>query len=398
MVLHAGDTTVRSIASRAIAAAGARGVPIARTVMGVTVLVHDYLLVNRGAERSFTSICDLFPGAPVATLLYDEAVFGERLAGHPIRTSRLQRLGIGQSKFKTLLPLLPPAAERLPVGGHDLVVSSSSAFAHGVVPDDGAVHICYCYTPFRYAWYERERGLAQAPALTRVGLSLLLDRVQRWDHGKAQRDTRYIAISRISQQRIHEYWGRQADIVHPPVDVERFATSEAEDFFLFVGELVRHKQVEVALAAAEEANVPIRIVGGGVDAGRLRERYGHRDGVWFLGRLDDDELAALYPRTRALIMPNVEEFGITAVEAQASGRPVIAADGGGARETVVEDSSGWFFPEGDVQSLAGLLRNAPFDDLVPADAVANAARFSIANFQAGILEQVRRAKAEAVAP
>lgn len=354
----------------------------------MTVLVHDYLLVNRGAERAFSAICDLFPGSPISTLLYDGDVFGRRLAGHPIRTSRLQRLGLGQSRFKMLFPALPVAAERLAVGGHDLVVSSSSAFAHGVVPDAGAVHVCYCYTPFRYAWYERDRGLAQTPAVVRPVAGAVLDRFRRWDHAKAQRSTHYVAISRISQERIRRYWGRDAPIVHPPVDLGRFETAEPEDFFLFVGELVRHKQVEVALAAAEAAGVAISIVGGGSDEARLRARYGDRPGVQFLGRLRDDELATVYARARALVMPNVEEFGITGVESQAAGRPVLAADGGGARETVVAGATGWFFPEGDVGALARLMTSPAIDEVEPSDAVASAARFSIESFQRGMLEQI----------
>jgi glycosyltransferase involved in cell wall biosynthesis len=357
----------------------------------VTILVHDYLLVNRGAERSFAAICDLFPEAPIATLLYDHDVFGERLAGHTVTTSRLQRLGLGQSRFKALLPAFPPAIERLPVAGHDLVISSSSAFAHAVNVDETATHVCYCYTPFRYAWYERERGLAQAPAAARPALGAMLNGFRRWDRAKAQRATRYVAISRISQERILKYWGRHAEIVHPPVDVDRFASTEPEDFFLFVGELVRHKQVEVALAAAEEADVPIWIVGGGTDEERLRARYASRPGVRFLGRVPDEELDVHFARARALVVPNVEEFGITAVEAQAAGRPVLAANGGGARETVEDGVTGALFAEGDVRGLARMMRSRQVDEFEASDAIASASRFSVDSFRRRFLEQVDEA-------
>lgn len=359
----------------------------------MTALVHDYLLVYRGAERSFASICDMYPGAPVSTLLYDPAVFADRLAGHPIRTSRLQRLGANQRTFKALLPALPAAAERLPVTGHELVISSSSAFAHAVVPDQGATHVCYCYTPFRYAWYEGDRARAQVPPPLRPVLGATLARLRRWDRAKAQRSTHYVAISEISRERIRRYWGRDAAIVSPPVDTERFGVGEPEDFFLFVGELVRHKQVELALAAAESAGVPIRIVGGGSDEARLKSRYGHRPGVRFLGRVPDAELDALLPRARALVMPNVEEFGITAVEAQAAGRPVVAADGGGARETVVAGETGIFFTPGDHDALVRALRHPQLEEMDPARAIASAERFSVTTFQAGIREQVRYAMA-----
>lgn len=356
------------------------------------VLVHDYLLVMRGAERSFARIADIWPNAPIATLLYDHEVFGERLAGHPVRTSRLQRLEARQSTYKALLPALPAAAERLPVSGHDLVISSSSAFAHGVQPDEGAVHVCYCYTPFRYAWYEQEAGIMQAPRAARPVVRRTLQRIQRWDHRQAQRGTRYVAISRLSQERIRRYWGVEADIVHPPVELERFAPATPGDHLLFVGELVRHKHVEVALQAAREARVPIKIVGGGADEARLRAQYDAT--AEFLGRVEDEELAALYASCRALIVPNIEEFGITAVEAQASGRPVISADGGGTRETVIEGQTGFFFGSGDVAALRRILLSEAIDELSPADAVRNAKRFSVQNFQNGIRGQVMIARAQ----
>jgi glycosyltransferase involved in cell wall biosynthesis len=355
------------------------------------VLVHDYLLVMRGAERSFARIADMWPGAPISTLLYDPEVFGERLAGHPVRTSRLQRLGARQSTYKALLPALPAAAERLPVAGHGLVISSSSAFAHGVTPDEDAVHVCYCYTPFRYAWYEQEAGIMQAPRPARPILRRTLRGIQRWDHRKAQRGTRYVAISRLSQDRIRQYWGLDADIVHPPVELHRFTQGSPGDHLLFVGELVRHKQAEVALEAAREARMPIKVVGSGADESRLRARYS--GSAEFLGRVEDEELATLYASCRALIVPSVEEFGLTAVEAQASGRPVIAADGGGTRETVIEGQTGYFFQKGDAAGLTRILRSGAIDRLNAGDAVRNAERFSVQRFQEGIRQQVEFAMA-----
>jgi glycosyltransferase involved in cell wall biosynthesis len=333
----------------------------------------------------------MWPGAPITTLLYDHDVFGARLVGHPVRTSRLQRLGARQSTFKMLLPAMPAAAERLPVSGYELVVSSSSAFAHGVRPDPGAVHICYCHAPFRYAWNERAAGVAQAPSVTRPIVRGVLRRIQHWDRQAAQDGTHYVANGRITQERIRRFWGLQADIVYPPVELDRFAPGSPGEHLLFVGELVRHKQVEVALAAAREAKVPIRVVGGGADEVRLRAEYA--GSAEFLGRVDDDRLAALYASCRALVVPNIEEFGITAVEAQASGRPVIAADGGGARETVVEGKTGFFFQLDDVGALARLLRSRALDELLPADAVRNSERFSVQSFQHGISRQVALARA-----
>ena len=354
-------------------------------------LVHDYLLVNRGAERAFLAMCDMYPDAPVATLLYDPTVFGERLGGRRIETSSYQRLGARQGTFKALMPLLPAAAERLPVQGHDLVLSSSSAFGHGVRPESGAVHVCYCYTPFRYAWYARADGVRQAPRPFRPLLRLSLERIRRWDFQAAQRNTHYVAISKLSQQRIRHCWGREAPIVYPPVELDRFAPQQAEDYFLVVGELVRHKQVDAALEAARIARVPIKVVGAGADETRLRAEHG--DHAEFLGRVDDRTLASLYARARALVMPNIEEFGITAVEAQASGRPVIAADDGGARETVVDGETGLLVPHEDVSALAKAMHSPMLDQIEAERTVTNAERFSVEAFQRGIAEQIAVARA-----
>jgi glycosyltransferase involved in cell wall biosynthesis len=353
------------------------------------MLVHDYLLAMRGAERTFGAICDLWPNAPVATLLYDPAVFGARLSGHAVRTSPLQRLGARQSTFKALLPLLPWAAEHLDVSGYDLVISSSSAFAHGVRADPGAAHVCYCYTPFRYAWYEQDTGVSQAPRFARPLLGAVLRRIREWDRQAASRGTRYIAISRISQERLMRYWGVDAPIVHPPVELSRFAPGEPEDFVLVVCELVRHKRVEIALEAARRAGVHVKVVGGGSDERRLRALYGqHAD---FLGRVDDAALADLYPRARALVIPNVEEFGITAVEAQAAGRPVVAAAAGGALETVIDGETGVLVPPEDLDALTAVLRDEGLAHLDPAAAVANAQRFSVERFKSKLRAHVSSA-------
>jgi glycosyltransferase involved in cell wall biosynthesis len=353
------------------------------------VLVHDYLLVMRGAERTFAAIADCWPAAPIATLLYDERGTGGAFAGRRIAVSRLQRLGASQGSFRRLLPLFPAAAERLPVQGHDVVVSSSSAFAQGVRPSPGAVHVCYCHSPFRYVWHERSTALGELPALARPALGVVLDRIRRWDLAASGRVTHYVANSEITRERIRDFYGRDASVVHPPVSVHRFRTAEPEDWFLTVSEVVRHKRIHVALEAARRSGRRIKVVGTGPDLERLRREYsGHAE---FLGRVSDDELADLYPRARALVMANVEEFGIAGVEAQAAGRPVLAADGGGARETVLEGETGHRVPVDDVEALAAAMADADLDRLSPERIVANAARFSVERFQDRMREEVARA-------
>jgi len=344
-----------------------------------TALVHDYLLVMRGAERSFAALGECWPSAPIFTLLYDPDGTNGAFAGRSVRTSYLQRLPVRQSRFRLMLPLFPRAVERLPVSEYDLVVSSTSAFAHGVRTRAGATHVAYCYTPFRYAWHERERGLSEVPRLLRPVLHHTLERVRAWDLAAARRVTHYITISELSRRRIQDFYGRDAAVVHPPVEVDRFSIGEPEDFFLVVSELVPHKRVENALAAARRTGQPIKVVGGGPDLSRLRREYGDR--ATFLGRLSDAELADLSGRAMALVVPNVEEFGIAAVEAQAAGRPVLAADAGGARETVVPGQTGVLVPPEDVDALAEAMVGTDWSGFDPYSIRRHAQRFSTEAFK-----------------
>jgi glycosyltransferase involved in cell wall biosynthesis len=349
-------------------------------------LVHDYLLTLRGAERTFAAMADVWPGAPIHTLLYDQEGTHGRFAGRRIVTSALQRTGVRQDSFRNLLPLYPTAIALLELDPHDLVVSSSSAFAHGVRAARGARHVCYCHSPFRYAWHNRREALAEQPAALRPALAAALWRHRRFDRRAAARLTGVIANSRITQERIRRYWGREAPVVHPPVEVGRFSRGEGGDDLLFVGELTRHKRVELALEAAEQAGRRIRVVGDGPDLPRLRRRF--RRSVQFLGRVGDDELPGIVQTSAAIVVPNVEEFGIAAVEAQAAGRPVIAADAGGARETVRPGETGWLVPPDDVRALADTMRRDT-DHFDPAVIRRNAERFSTETFQRRLRETVQ---------
>jgi glycosyltransferase involved in cell wall biosynthesis len=353
--------------------------------MSRVALVHDYLLVLRGAERTFAAMTDAWPEAPIVTLLYDEQGTEGRFAGRSVTTSPLQRLPLDQSNFRALLWAFPPATRRLDLTGFDCVVSSSSAFAHGVRPPAGARHVCYCHSPFRYAWHEQARGLSELPGPLRPALALALRRHRAFDRKAAQAVDRYVANGEITRERIKRFWGRDADIVHPPVEVERFRIGAPGDHVLFVGELVRHKRPELAIEAATAAGRQIKVVGAGPELERLRARYGAD--VEFLGRVGDAQLAGLYSEAAALVVPNVEEFGIAAVEAQAAGRPVIAVDAGGARETVVPGRTGLLVPDGDLAALARALR-ADLSAFDPHDIRAHAQRFSAAAFRARMREIV----------
>jgi glycosyltransferase involved in cell wall biosynthesis len=353
--------------------------------MAKFALVHDYLLVLRGAERTFAAMTEVWPEAPVVTLLYDEEGTEGRFAGRTVSTSRLQHLGVSQENFRALLPLFPTAVGRMELDGFDRIVSSSSAFAHGLHKPPGALHVCYCHSPFRYAWHEEEMAMAEVAPALRPALQVLLRRHRSFDRRAARDVDQYIANSQITRARIRRYWGRDAPIVHPPVEVERFSIGEPADHVLYVGELVRHKRPDLAIEAAAAAGRHIKVVGTGPELGPLTERY--RREAAFLGRVDDRELARLYSEAAALIVPNVEEFGLVAVEAQASGRPVVGIDRGGVSETVVHGRTGLLVPENDVSSLARALRS-DFTRFDPADIHAHAQRFSRWAFQRNLREVV----------
>jgi glycosyltransferase involved in cell wall biosynthesis len=343
------------------------------------VLVHDYLLVRRGAERTFEEMAACYPDATIATLLYDPIGTEGRFRHRRVRTSFLQRVAADQRRFRRFLPLLPLAAERLPLGSATVVISSSSAFAHGVRPAPEAVHVAYCHSPFRYVWHERRRTEQRlAPAARPLGHAALTA-VRRWDVAASRRVTAYVANSQLTRQRIADFYGRDATVVHPPVDVDRFRRSPApEDYFLLVGEVTAHKNTEVALAAAKRAHVKVKVVGDGPDLGRLRHRFPDAS---FLGRVDDRRLIELYAGCRALVVPAIEEFGIAMVEAHASGRPVVAAAKGGALEIVEDGETGALFRPGSVGELAEALRQIDWEGFDVSRLRATAERFSAGQFR-----------------
>jgi glycosyltransferase involved in cell wall biosynthesis len=369
--------------------------PAPTAALGTRIaLVHDYLLVMRGAERTFAAIADLYAAAPIFTLLHNERGTNGRFSGRTITTSPLQHLGVDQSSFRRLLALYPYAVERLKLAQSDVVLSSSSAFAHGVRVPDGAVHVCYCYTPFRYAWDEEAYALGEIASPLRPLLRRQLRRIRAWDLAASRRVDAYIAISELSRERIKRHYGRDSVVIHPPVETHRFAPGTPGDALLVVSEILGHKRLRLALEAARRARAPIQIVGAGPNHGALAADYPEAQ---FLGRVSDEDLVELYASARAVVMPGMEEFGITAVEAQAAGRPVIAAAAGGALETVIDGVTGLLATLDDVDSFARAIERIDALDFDPARAVANAERFSVAAFErrlsahvSGVLEGAGR--------
>ncbi|HET8977104.1 MAG TPA: glycosyltransferase [Solirubrobacteraceae bacterium] len=354
--------------------------------------MHDFLLDLRGAERVFLELCRLWPDADIFTAVYDEAGTEGRFAQRRVHTSFLQRLHPSARTFRTLLPLYPSAVESFDLGGYDLIVSSSSAWAHAVLPGEESLHLSYCHNPFRYAWNDREQTLARVRnPLVRAALREVFRWWRQWDWIAAQRVDRYLANSRITQERVRAYFGREAHVVHPPIDTERFSPGAVGEHYAVISELMPHKEIDVAVAAFNRLRRPLIIVGDGPDYRRLKRSAGPT--IQFAGRVSDAAVAEVLRGARALVQTSVEEFGIAAVECQAAGRPVIARRGGGALETVQEGVTGCLW-SGGAEELADTVRWFDEGAIDPAGCVANAARFDVATFRRRVLAQVEAAYAE----
>jgi glycosyltransferase involved in cell wall biosynthesis len=263
-------------------------------------LIHDFLLDIRGAERVFTAICDVWPDADVYTAVYDEEGTEGRFAHRPINTSFLQRLRPTSRTFRPLLPLYPYAIESFDLRGYDIVVSSSSAWAHGVIVDEGALHVCYCHNPFRYAWNARDETLRGRGGLGRATLSVVFNRWRQWDWIAAQRVDRYVANSHTTSRRIARYFNRDAHVLYPPVETERFTPGQVADYYLVVSELMPHKRISVAVEAFARLGLPLVVVGDGPDARRLRRTAPAN--IAFEGRVSDERAAQLFEGCRALVV------------------------------------------------------------------------------------------------
>ena len=357
-------------------------------------LVHDFLLDVRGAERVFLELCDIWPEADIFTAVYDEDGTEGRFSHRSVTSSFLNRVRPTSDTFRALLPLYPSAIESFDLSGYDLVVSSSSAWAHAVLCDESTTHVSYCHNPFRYVWSEREKTLAhRRDPVSRALLRGLFRRWRQWDWIAAQRTTRYVANSAITRARIQAYFGREADIVHPPVRTDRFSPGPVGDHYVIVSELMAHKQIDVAIEAFNRLRLPLLVIGDGPHARRLSRLAGPT--VTLAGRVSDAEVEDALRRARAAIVTSVEEFGIAAVEAQASGRPVIARAAGGALETVIDQQTGCLWTGGATELAAAVIG---FNDSLvsPEACVHNAARFSRQTFRDGILSQVDRAQSQDV--
>ena len=316
-------------------------------------LVHDWLTGMRGGEKVLVSLARLFPDAPIFTLLHVRGSVAPELEAHEIRTTFVQHLPDVDRRYRHFLPLFPAAAGSIDLRGFDLVVSSSHCVAKGVRPPEGALHLCYCHTPMRYVWdrYPDYVGPGRVRPLAGILIRYVAAGLRAWDTASAARVHRFVANSRYVAGRIRRYYGRDSEVIPPPVDTD-FFTPGADgrgEFDLLVSALAPYKRVEMALEAYRGTGRPLRVVGTGPEREALERRAPPE--VSFLGWVDDEALRDLYRRCRAVLMLGVEDFGIVPLEAMACGRPAIVFGEGGGPESVVHGETGLVFSEATPEAL-----------------------------------------------
>lgn len=320
-------------------------------------LVHDWLNQIGGAEDVLQTLVALYPESPIYTSIYAPNLMPDGLRAWPIHTLWLDRLPGIHRHHQPYLPLYPLAWGGLDLSDYDVILSNKSGFCHGVRFDARKTcHICYCLAPTRYVWqlehYIAREGLGRAVELALRPLVALL---KRWDYNAAQRVHHFIAISTEIQQRIKTYYNRDSVVIYPPVDTARFQpVSQNEDYFLVISRLIPYKRIDLAVQAANRLGVKLKIGGRGRDFDRLKAMAGET--VEFLGYVPDEQLPGMMSRCKAFLFPGLEDFGITPVQAQAAGRPVIAFGGGGALDTVIPGETGELFHEMTVDSLAAVMQ------------------------------------------
>ncbi|HEV3152186.1 MAG TPA: glycosyltransferase [Candidatus Baltobacteraceae bacterium] len=361
-------------------------------------LVHDYLNQRGGAERVFAHIADAYPEAPVYTALFDPSKTGDLIDRRRVHTSYLARVPMANRYFRYLAPLYPRAFESFDLSAYDTIVSSTTAWAKGVIAPPGAVHVCYINTvsrfTFDYDQYVTPLGRNGTAGVAERLARPLIGRLVEWDKRAAQRPTRFVANSRNVAARIERYYGREADVLHCPVDVDRFSIGPGggEHFFI-ASRLLPYKRIDLAIRAAQQAAVPLLVAGTGPAEAQLRE-LARGTTTTMLGYIDDARMNELLGSARAAILPGEEDFGLVPLEAAAAGRPTIAFRRGGALETIVEGETGEFFDAAEPASLAGVLRRFDQVRYDPARLRAHAELFAPQRFidrLRAIVEQTRAA-------
>lgn len=324
-------------------------------------LVHDYLVQHGGAERVLQCFCEIFPEAPIYTLIYSKEAMGDSFADKRIYTSSLQKLSFSKKWHRTLPPLMPAAIEEFDFSMYDVVLSDSSSYAKGIITGTDTLHICYTHTPMRYAWDDCQEYTNEFyyPKIVKAFIPFMMNYIRTWDGASSDRVDKYLANSKFVARRIKKYYKKDATVINPPVNVDNFFVSDkTKDYFLMVGRLISYKKHNLAVKAFNKLGLPLKIIGRGPELKKLKKIA--KDNIEFLERVDDDELFKYYAECKAFIFPQEEDFGIVAIEALAAGRPIIAFRGGDIVEHIEDGKEGVFFDQQTSESLIGAIER--FDD------------------------------------
>lgn len=357
-------------------------------------LVHDYLIQDGGAERVLLTFHEMFPRAPIFTLFHAPDRMHKGFKHADIRPTKLNRLPFTKTKYQWYLPLMAEAIESINLQGYDLVISSCSSFAKGVIADPESVHICYLHTPTRFLWQERLGYVDDLPqpALIKRVIPRYLHKLRTWDRLAADRPDILITNSRISQSRIKRFYQRDSEILEPPVEIERIPLStKPGSYWLTGGRLVPYKRFDLVVRAFAKLNLPLKIFGDGPEKSKLKKLAGSK--TEFLGHIPEQKKIELFQNAIAFLHPQLEDFGITAVEAMAAGRPIIAFGQGGAAETVLDGVTGEFFEVQcweDIGNAAIRFDPGRYD---PRRIRAHAERFSKSRFKERMTELIEQSLA-----
>ncbi|MEA3273099.1 MAG: glycosyltransferase [Patescibacteria group bacterium] len=354
-------------------------------------LIHDYLIQYGGAERVLESFCELFPRAPIYTLVYNKKILGNVFGKREIRTSFLQKIPFSRSEHHLFPILMPMAVEQFDLSHYDVILSDSASYAKGVITGPKTLHICYCHTPMRYAWDDCHKYTQEFyyPSFIKKMVPLGMNYIRIWDKLAAQRVDYFIANSNLVKKRIGKYYKEQAKVIYPPLFLEHFKRSQEKtsaEYYLMVGRLVPYKKFDLGVKVFNKLGLPLKIVGGGPQYKNLK-RMANKN-VELLGGLKSSskELIEVYQNCKALIYPQEEDFGLVPLEAMAMGKPVIAYRKGGAVETVKEGVTGIFFNNQDVSSLEKALKKFEKKEFNPQIIREHAKSFSKERFKQEILD------------
>ena len=314
-------------------------------------IVHYWLVTMRGGEKVLEELCKLFPQADIFTNVYDESKISDTIKSHKIYTTKINKWPMAKKLYQKYMPFMPKALMDLDLTGYDLVISSESGPAKGVVPSPNAFHLCYCHTPMRYLWDMYHEYFRKSNPIVKFFMKSMIPSLRLWDVMSSNLVDCFVANSHYVQARIKRYYNRDAKVIFPPCDIEKYGNNQRnpKDFYLFFGQLVGYKRADLAIEACIKSGRKLVVIGDGKS--KEAQKYANTGLITFTGRVSDEEVAKYLSEAKALIFPGIEDFGIIPVEANAAGCPVLAYKEGGAIDSIKENETGLFFEEQTAESI-----------------------------------------------